>query len=89
MKVVRQAHGHHRDAPEYHDAWYEDARAESFEEDVCERLEERVGDEDEGEGCVGLPAGDVQGLFEPVEARVADVGAVEEGDEVEEGEPGD
>ena len=89
LEIMAQAHRHHDNAPEDHDDGDEDAGPEAFEQDVGEGLEAGVGDEEDAEGGIVLAGGDVQGVFEAVEAGVADVGAVEEGDEVEEAEPGD
>ena len=89
LEVVAEAHGHHGDAPDGHDDGDEDAGSEAFEQDVGERFEQGVGDEEDAEAGVVLAAGHVEGFLEAVEFGVADVGAVEEGDEVEEAEPGD
>ena len=84
-----QAHGRHDSAPQQHDDWDEDRRAQALEQDVRQGLEERVGDEEDGQAGIILAARDVEGVGQAVEFGIADVGAVEEGDEVEEAEPGD
>ena len=89
LEIMRQPHRHHHNPPEHHDRGDEDGRPEPLEEDVGQRLEERVGDEEDGQAGVVLPACDVQRFLEAVEFGVADVGPVEKGDEVEEAEPGD
>ena len=86
---MRQAHSNHDDTPQCHDNGNEDRRAQALEEDVGQRLEEGIGDEEDGQAGIVLAAGQVEGFLEAVEAGVADVGAVEEGDEIEETEPGD
>ena len=86
---MRQTHGDHTNAPEDHDDGDENARTEALEQDVGQRFEEGVGDEEDGQASVVLAAGDVEAFLEAIELGVADIGAVEEGDEVEEAEPGD
>ena len=89
LEVMGQAHGHHDRAPQHHDDGDEDRRAQALEQDVRQGLEERVGDEEDGQAGIVLAARDVEGVGQAVEFGIADVGAVEEGDEVEEAEPGD
>ena len=89
LEVMGQAHGCHDGPPQQHDDGDEDRRAQALEQDVRQGFEERVGDEEDGEAGIVLPPRDVQGVGQAVELGIADVGAVEEGDEVEEAEPGD
>lgn len=84
-----QAHCHHDRAPEQHDDGDEDRRAQALEQDICQWLEERVGYEEDGQASIVLAARHVQGVDQAVEFGIADVGTVEEGDEVEQAEPGD
>ena len=86
---MRQAHANHTDAPKNHNNWDENARSQALEQDVRQRLKAGVGDEKDGEAGIVLAARDVEALLEAVEFCVANVGAVEEGDEVEEAEPRD
>lgn len=58
LEVVDEPHGRHANAPEDHDDGDEDAGAEALEQDVGEGLGERVGDEEDGQGCVVLAARD-------------------------------
>ena len=88
MEIVSEAHGDHDDAPEEHDDRDEDGRAQALKEDIGQRLEEGVGDEEDGEAGIVLAAGNVKGFIEVVELRVADVGPIEEGNEVQEAKPG-
>lgn len=53
-----EPHGCHADAPEDHDDGDKDARAQALEQDVGEGLSERVGDEEDGQGCIVLAARD-------------------------------
>ena len=86
---MSQPHRHHDDPPQEHDDGDEDGRPQALEQDIGQGFEERVGDEEDGQAGVVLPSRDVQRVGQAVELSVADVGAVEEGDEVEEAEPGD
>jgi len=88
-EVVRQTHGDHDDAPNDHDGGDEDGGPEALQGDVGGRLEDGVGDEEDGQGGVVLAAGDVQGLLQAVQPGVADVGPIEKGHEVQQTEPGD
>jgi hypothetical protein len=88
-EIGHQAHERHTDAPGEHDGWDEDAGTPAFEQDLGEGFEEGVGDEEDGQGEVVLAVGHMQVGLEALDLGVADVGAVEEGDEVEEAEPGD
>ena len=84
-----QTHGDHCDAPNHHDARNEDARSKALQEDVGEGFEEGIGDEEDGEAGIVLTTGDVETFLEAIQLRVADIGAIEEGDEVEQAEPRD
>ena len=86
---MSQSHCRHRDTPERHDDRNEDAGTKALEQDVGQGLEEGVGDEEDGEAGIVLAAGDVQGFLQAIKFGVADIGAVEEGDEVEKAEPWD
>lgn len=84
-----QAHGHHRYAPYCHDDRDENTGPKALEQDVGDRFKEGIGNEEDGEAGIVLTAGDVEGRFEAVELGVADVRAVEKGDEIEEAKPRD
>ena len=86
---MRQPHTGHADPPQDHNDRDENARSQPFKQNVGQRLEAGVGDEEDGETGIVLAAGDVETLLEAVKLGVADVGAVEEGDEIEETKPGD
>ena len=86
---MAETHSHHANTPEHHDDGDEDGWAEAFKEDIGEGFSEGVGDEKDGEAGVVLATGDSEIFLKADDAGVADVGAVEEGDEVEEAEPGD
>jgi len=88
-EVVRQAHGGHDDAPDDHDGGDEDGGPETLQGDVGGRLEDGVGDEEDGQGGIVLAARDVQRLLQAVQPGVADVGPIEEGHEIQQTEPGD
>ena len=89
LEVVRQTHGDHCDAPDDHDARNEDARSKALQEDVGEGFEEGIGDEEDGEAGIVLTAGDVETFLEAIQLRVADIGSIEKGDEIEQAEPRD
>lgn len=86
---MHETHARHDHAPEEHDARQEDTRAEALQHDVGGGFEEAVRDEEDCQADVVLPVLHVQVWDQPVDFGVADVGAVEEADEIEEGEPGD
>lgn len=79
-----QTHRDHDDTPDGHYCGNENRGSEALEQDVGQGLEESVGDEEDGQTGIILTTGDFQGLLQAVELGVADVGAVEEGDEVQE-----
>lgn len=86
---MRETHRNHDNTPNRHDSRDENTRSQTLEQDIGQRFEERIRDEEDGQTGVVLAAGDVKRCLQTVEFRIADVGAVEEGDEVEETEPGD
>lgn len=86
---MRQPHGHHHNTPKHHDDRDEYAGSETLQQHVGQRFGEGVGDEEDGETGVVLAGGDVEAFLQAVEFGIADVGAVEEGDEIEEAEPWD
>lgn len=85
---MHQAHRRHDDAPKHHNGRNEDRRLQALEQDVGEGFETSVRDEEKRESGVVLAAGHAEVVDEAVDFGVADVGPVEEGDEVE-GQPGD
>ena len=89
LEIMRQPHRGHHNPPKHHNNRYEDTRPQPLEQDIGEGFKERVGDEENGETGIVLATCDLEGLLETVETRIADVGAVEEGDQVEQAEPGD
>lgn len=80
---MRQAHGDHANPPQNHDGGNEHRGTQPFQQDVSKRLEERVGDEEDRQTGVVLAICDFEGFLQALESRVADVGTVEERDEVE------
>ncbi len=84
---MHETHRHHADAPHQHDGRDEDGRAKTLEEDLGERLKERVGDEEDCQRNVVLGVGHLEVLLQALDLGIANVGAVEEGNEVEEAEP--
>ena len=89
LEVRDDAHEGHDSAPSNHDGGQPDGRAEAFEEEVGRHLEDAVGEEEDGEGPVVLGAGHVEVFLQTFDLCVADVAAIEKGEEVEEGEHGD
>lgn len=87
--IVHQAHRRHDDAPKHHNRRNENRRLQALEQDVGEGFEAGVRDEEKRKSGVVLAAGHAEVVNEAVDFGVADVGPVEEGDEVEEGQPGD
>jgi len=79
---------HHSDTPGYHDSGYEYTGSEALEEDVGERLEAGVGDEEDGQGSVVLTVGHSEIGLKTIYLRITNVGTVEEGAQVEEAELG-
>lgn len=90
-EIVRQTHGDHDNSPQYHDGGDEYRGPQPFEQDIGQGLEQGIRDEEDGDGGIVLAArlGQVQRRLEAVQAGVANVGSVEEGDQVEQAEPGD
>lgn len=76
----------HDNTPKRHDNGEEDTRTHSLEQDVGEGFESGVGHEEDGQTGVVLAARHVQVGLKAVDLGIADVGAVEEGYEVEEAE---
>jgi hypothetical protein len=72
-----------------HDDWDEDGGAEFLEQDVGERLEDGVRHEEDGKGGVVAGRAHAQVFGEAGDFGVADVGAVKEGQQVEEAELGE
>ena len=84
---MHKAHGRHDDAPENHDDGNEDGWSETLEQNLGQRLEASIGDEENGEGQVILRACQFQIFAQASDFGIADVGTVEEGGEVQETEP--
>lgn len=88
-KIMNQAHAHHANAPKDHDDGQEDGRSEALEQYIREWFEDGIGDEEDCKRGIVIPRSHVQILLQAGDTSITDVCAVEEGDEVEEGEPGD
>lgn len=86
---MHQAHGRHDNAPKHHNRRNEHRRLQALEQDVGEGFKAGVRDEEERESGVVLATAHVEVVDEAVDFGVADVSSIEEGDEVEEGQPGD
>lgn len=84
-----QTHHRHADTPQDHNARDEDAGPQPLQQDIRQRLGERVRDEKDRESGIVLAPSDVQGTLQVVQSGISDVGPVEEADEVEQAEPWD
>ena len=80
---MNQSHCRHAYPPKQHDEWNESAGTKSLEEDIGERLGERVGYEEKRESSIVLPPSDVQTVLKTIESGISDIGSVEETDQVE------
>ena len=79
----------HADSPDDHDERDEDSRTKALEQDVGQRLEDGVGNEEDRErGIVGAVR-QVEVSQQTIDLRISDVGSVQEADQVEEREPRD
>jgi hypothetical protein len=87
--VVDKAHKGHVDAPEHHDGGDEARRPQPLEQDVGKGFKHRVRHEEDGERGVELRCREAQVVAETGDLGVADVGSVEEGEEIEYREPWD
>ena len=72
-----QSHGRHADPPPHHDDGQEYARSIFLEQDVGQRLEDGVGDEEDGEGRVVLAICQVEIFLQTVDFGVAYGGPTE------------
>ncbi len=84
-----QAHGDHCYTPQNHDDRNENTGAKALEQDVGQGFEEGIRDEEDGEAGIVLAAGNMEALLEAIKPGIAYIGTIEEGNEVEEAEPGD
>ena len=89
LEVRDDTHEGHDSAPSDHDSRQPDGRPKAFKEEIGRHLEDAVGEEEDGEGPIVLGPRHVEVLLQAFDLCVADVAAVEEGEEVEEGEHGD
>jgi hypothetical protein len=85
---MHKARADGRNAPEDHDSGEEDGGSQALEQDVGQRLEEGVGDKEDAETHIVLPVLHVKAIDQPTNFGIADVGAVNEADQVEEGSQG-
>ena len=58
-----EPHGNHTDSPEGHDYGNEDAGSQSLEQNVRQRFEESVGDEEYGQASIVLAPSNMQALL--------------------------
>lgn len=86
---MHQAHTCHAQAPGDHDGRNENARTQAFEQDVGQGFGEGIGDEEDRQGSVIIPRCHVQVGQQAFQLGVADIGPVQEADEIEETQPGD
>ena len=63
---MHQTHGDHDDTPEKHNGWQEDRRSEALEQDVRNRFETGVGDEEKTQRGIILAVGHVEVFLEAV-----------------------
>ena len=75
---MSKTHGGHTDAPQDHDGRDENARSKALQQNVGQRLRERVADEEKTEGGIILAWRYMKCFFEADQSRVADVGPIEE-----------
>lgn len=75
--------------PEDDDAGNEDTRARPLQQDVRQRLEDGIRDEENGQRVIVFRVGHVEGLLQALNFGIADIGAVEEGGQVEQRQPRD
>lgn len=87
--IVNQSHGGHTQSPRQHNCWYEDAGAKSLEQYIGDGFGQGVGHEEDGEGGIILPAGDVQALQQAIQFCVPNICPVEEAYQIEETQPWD
>lgn len=69
-----------------HDNGDVDGRAQSLEQDVAERLKNRVRDEEDGQCGIVPGCGKIQVCAKAGDFGIANVGPVEEGQQIEEAE---
>jgi len=82
LVVPHDTHERHDRAPGDHDSGQPPARAQLLEEQIAGHLEGGVAEEENSQAEVVLVARHVQILLQALDLRVADVAAVEEGEEV-------
>lgn len=85
---MHQTHGDHYDAPQKHNGGQENGRPELFQQDLGQRLKERIGDEEDGQGVIVLIARHVEIFLKAIEFCVTDIRAIQEADQVQQGKPG-
>ena len=66
--------------PGHSDGWDKDAWTEPLQQDVGKRFKYGIDQEEDGESDVILAAAHIQVFLEPLNLRIADIGAVQEGD---------
>jgi hypothetical protein len=71
----------------YHNDRQEDARPKLLEKDVRQGLEARVRHEEDGKRRIVLAVGHLQIFLQAVNLRIADVGPIQEGDQIQERQP--
>ncbi len=76
---MNKAHARQANCPRYYNERKEDLRSQAFEEDVGERLDERIRNKEYSQSDVVLHIRHVEVLFHSVYLGIADVGPVQEG----------
>ena len=86
--VVDHTHEGHDGTPDEDDGGKEDTRRPALDGDVGEGLKSGVGDEEDGQCDIVVGATHVERLLHVGDTGIANVGAVEEGQEIEQRQPG-
>lgn len=86
---MHEAHKRHHDSPENHDDRNENRRSQALKKDVGQRLKETVRDEEDGESQVVFLTGHREVFVKTGDLGIADVGAVQKGEEVQDTKPRD
>lgn len=89
MVITDNPHERHHGAPSHHNSRQPPAGAELLEQEVAGDLEGGVGEEEGRQAPVVLVAAHAEVLLQALDLGVADVAAVEEGEQVQQREHGD
>jgi hypothetical protein len=74
-------------SPQNHDYRQEDAWPKFLQQDIRQRLKDRVTDEEYRKSLVVLSIGHVEVLLQAIDFCVANIGPVEKRDQIQEGKP--